>query len=66
MQLIKLRSIDEAYREIKEEDQNTCLTKNMIRKLCDEKKVKNFIIGRKRFIDFDDLIEKINSFAILE
>ena len=64
MELIKLRSIDDAYREIKEADPRTSLSKNMIRKLCEGNKVKNFVIGRKRYIDFEDLIKQINSLTI--
>lgn len=64
MALRRLRSIEEAYQELVKEDNNTSITRNLIRKLCREKKVQCFNLGKKVMLDYDDLVKQINSFII--
>ena len=65
MSLVKLRTINEAYAEIKKEDANTAITPYMIRILCKANKVKNVLNGNRTLVDMDDLTEKINSLDII-
>ena len=53
----RMRSIPEAYLEIKRLDENTSLTLNSIRLLCKQDKIRHVFIGRKYLVDLDSLIE---------
>lgn len=55
--MVRMRLLDEAAQEIKAMDPNTAVTKNFIRDLAIENKVKTVMCGKKRLINFDDLLE---------
>lgn len=59
MPLPKMRSIYQAIQMIKEEDPDSQINYNIIRRLCLDKKVKHFRSGRKFIVNFDDLINVI-------
>lgn len=52
----RMRTVNEAYEEIKKQDNGTSLTPNAIRILCKQNKIKFVLIGRKYLIDLDSLI----------
>ena len=63
MALARIRSIQEACTELKKEDPSTSIGVCMIREMCNKGIIKNFKAGKKIFLDYDDLVEKINSFT---
>ncbi|HEY8390090.1 MAG TPA: hypothetical protein VIL26_03975 [Clostridia bacterium] len=52
----RMRTINEAMREIKELDAGTSVTANGIRILCKQNLIHYALIGKKFLIDLDDLI----------
>lgn len=61
MALPRMRLLNEAYEEIKKIDPQTAITKNIIRGLTLDNKVKSVMVGRKRLINVDDLIEYLST-----
>ena len=59
--LLKLRTINETIKQIKEEDPNTSITYNFIRCLCRDNKIKYVKCGNKILINYDYLIEYLNN-----
>lgn len=53
----RMRTINEALREIRELDSGTSLTANGIRILCKQSLIHYALIGKKYLIDLDDLIK---------
>lgn len=51
----RIRTIDQAYREIKERDPHTALTKTGLRRLVTTHAVPSFMVGTKYHIDMDKL-----------
>lgn len=60
-QLARMRTLDEAYAEIKRMDENTGISKYYIRQLALSGKIPVVMCGRKRLINLDGLISYINS-----
>ncbi len=57
---MKLRTINEALKEIKKLDENTSITTHTIRTWVKQNKIKTLCVGKKVLLDFDDLIKLIN------
>lgn len=55
-----MRTIPEAFAEIKSLDEKSSLTQNAIRLLCKQGKIRFVMIGTKYLIDLDNLIEFLN------
>ena len=51
-----MRTLDKCYEELKKCDPDTEVSKNFIRKLALQGKIKVVKCGRKRLINFDDLL----------
>ena len=61
MPLIRMRTLEECYEEIKKLDPNTCITKYFIRQLALNNKIPVIMAGRKRLINFDALLEYLEN-----
>lgn len=59
--LPRMRTLDECYNELKQIDNNTSITKYFIRQLALSGKIHCVMVGRKRLISLDGLIEYLNS-----
>ena len=59
MTLARMRSIYEALDLIQQNDPNTALTYNSIKKLCLDGKIRYFTSGKKIILNYDDLIALI-------
>ena len=57
MPLPRMRLLKEAVAEIKQMDPNSAVTTYFIRQLALEGKIKSVMAGRKRLINFDDLLQ---------
>lgn len=53
----RMRTIDEAYREISNYDPNTSVSKNAIRRLAKSGKIKTVFVGRRILVNLDSLID---------
>ena len=58
--LARMRTINEALALIKEQDPETAVTYNFIRKLLDGDKVRHFRSGSRSILNFDDLLNELN------
>lgn len=56
----KMRTIPEAYKMLKAEDENTAITLHAVRKLVKNNVIKSFHVDSKTLIDFNDLINCIS------
>ncbi|NLL55856.1 MAG: DNA-binding protein [Clostridiales bacterium] len=56
----RMRTIPEAFAEIKSLDEKSSLTQNAIRLLCKQGKIRFVMIGTKYLVDLDNLIEFLN------
>lgn len=56
----RLRLLDEAYKELKELDPNTNISKNFVRKLAISGEIATVQVGRKRLINLDSLFIYLN------
>ena len=63
MGITRIRSIKEAYNEIKSEDKNTSISEYLIREMCKKSIIKSFKSGNKTLLNYDELIEKINELS---
>lgn len=61
MALPRMRLLDQAYEEVKKMDPQTAITKNIIRELVIDGEIKCVMVGRKRLINVDDLIEYLST-----
>ena len=59
--LTRMRTIKQCHEEIKALDTNTAITEWFIRCLCKDNKVKHFMSGSKILVNFDDLLNYLNS-----
>ena len=57
MAVSKMRTINEVLKEIKEIDPKSAITYNLLRKLCEEGKIKHVMTGNKALINYDDFLE---------
>ena len=55
-----MRTLDEAYRELKQLDSGTAVSKYFIRQLALSGKIPTVMCGRKRLINFDGLLDYLN------
>lgn len=60
MPIPRMRLLKEAAAEIKQLDPETAVTPYYIRQLAIEGKVKSVMAGRKRLINFDDLLNYLS------
>ena len=60
----RFRTINDAYAEIKAQDEKSAVTKYLIRHLCKTGRVKNMINGNRILVDMDDLLNRINSYDL--
>ena len=56
----RFRTIRECLEMLKEIDDNTAITENFIRTLCNEQKVHYFNSGNKSLVNFDSLLAFLN------
>lgn len=56
---MRLRTIPEAYLELKQEDPNTAFTMTALRRLVKTGAIPVVIIGNKRLVDLDKLPEQL-------
>ncbi len=59
--LARMRTLDECYAEIKKMDNNTAISKYYIRQLALSGKIPVVMVGRKRLINLDGLIEYLSA-----
>ncbi len=59
--LPRMRTLDECYRELKELDPNTAVSKYFVRRLALSGAIPTVKCGCKRLINFDGLIEYLQS-----
>ena len=55
-----MRTINEALALIKQQDPETAVTYNFIRKLLDGDRVRHFRSGLRYILNFDDLLNELN------
>ncbi|HOO12841.1 MAG TPA: helix-turn-helix domain-containing protein [Bacillota bacterium] len=53
----QMRTIAGAFEQIKQDDPNTAITRNAIRQLVLQGKIKHVKVGTKRLINYADLID---------
>lgn len=61
MTLARMRTLDECYNEITAMDNNTSITKHYIRQLALSNTIPVVMVGRKRLINLDGLIEYLSA-----
>lgn len=59
--LPRMRTLDECYRELKQLDPNTAVTKYYVRRLALSGAIPTVMCGRKRLINLDGLLEYLQS-----
>lgn len=57
----RMRTLDECYNELKQLDNNTAVTKYFVRQLAINGTIPCVMVGRKRLINLDKLIEYLNT-----
>lgn len=60
-QLARMRTLDEAYTELKQLDPHTAVSKYALRQMALSGAIPVVMCGRKRLINFDGLIAYLNS-----
>ena len=58
--LARLRTLDEAFAEIKKADPNTCISKYHLRRIFLSGAVPTVTCGRKRLVNFDALLDYLS------
>ena len=58
--MARMRTINEALALIKQQDPETAVTYNFIRKLLDGDRVRHFRSGLRYILNFDDLLNELN------
>ena len=58
--IARMRTINEALALIKQQDPETAVTYNFIRKLLDGDRVRHFRSGSRYILNFDDLLNELN------
>ena len=58
--MARMRTINEALALIRQQDPETAVTYNFIRKLLDGDKVRHFRSGSRYILNFDDLLNELN------
>jgi len=62
--IARMRTLDEAYAALLSIDPQTSVSKNFIRKLALTNKIPVVMAGRKRLLNFDALLDYLNSGCI--
>ena len=57
----RMKTIKQSFEEIKKLDPETAISQWFIRSLCKQGKVKHFMTGTKVLVNFDHLLDYINS-----
>lgn len=57
----RIRTITEALQMLKQEDEKTCISEFLIRKLANNYKIRSIKIGNKLLIDYDSLVAFLQS-----
>lgn len=58
----RMKTIKAAYQQLKLDDPETCVSKNFIRQLVINKKIKSVLIGNnKRIFSYDDLLNYLKA-----
>lgn len=60
MSLPRMRTVTQAYAELIAIDPNTCISQNAIRQLVNTGVIPSLSIGRRKLLNLDILIEKLN------
>lgn len=55
-EILKMRTINEAYNWLKKQDPETCLTQNAFRKLVVQGKIPSLHVGNRRLLNVDLII----------
>lgn len=58
--MARMRTINEALALIRQQDLETAVTYNFIRKLLDGDRVRHFRSGSRYILNFDDLLNELN------
>lgn len=58
--IARMRTINEALALIRQQDPETAVTYNFIRKLLDGDRVRHFRSGSRYILNFDDLLNELN------
>lgn len=58
--MARMRTINEALALIRQQDPETAVTYNFIRKLLDGDRVRHFRSGSRYILNFDDLLNELN------
>lgn len=58
--MARMRTINEALALIRQQDPETAVTYNFIRKLLDGNRVRHFRSGSRYILNFDDLLNELN------
>ena len=56
----RMRSIPQAYEELKRDDPNTCISKRLLRKMVSNGDIPTVKIEHKTLLNFDLLLEKLS------
>ncbi len=59
--IARMRTLDEAYAELKQLDSGTAVSKYFIRQLAISGKIPTVMCGRKRLINFDGLLDYLEN-----
>ena len=57
----RMRLLKDAYKQLKEDDPQTSVTESMVRRLALSGKIKTQVLGQKRLINYDSLLEYLSS-----
>ena len=57
----RMRLLKDAYKQLKEDDPQTGVTESMVRRLALSGKIKTQVLGQKRLINYDSLLEYLNT-----
>lgn len=59
--IVRMKTVEQSAKAIKELDPETAITEWFIRCLCKENKVKHFMTGTKILVNYDDLLRYLNN-----
>lgn len=64
--MARMRLISEAFRQLKEDDPSTAITFCSLRRIVVTGAIPSLMVGRKRLIDYDKLLDYLNGLEALE
>lgn len=59
--IVRMKTVEQSFAEIKKLDPTTAITPRFIRCLCKDNKVKHFMTGTKILVNYDDLLFYLNN-----